>query len=505
MQVKKFEAPTIQEALETIKRELGPEAIILHTKKNRKGFGLLGNGSVEVTAAVSERALQKKGISEKKLPPEAKEKLRNLPADRQAEVYDKQLERMLARQAATTRDEVSLGASRPSVSQAAARAAAQAQDAGRRAAAMQSAARAAVGGGISPEAKAAESRVTRTPYIDIDADTRPMAGQAAGVRAAVTGGRPAARGAVAGSMPLEEEVQHLKRMLVELKEAQDSSPQAGARVGLMDNGFTPAAEEVFDQLVMGGMERKFALQLIRKAVFELGEERANSEELVVDQVAAEVMEATKVKSILGDLEPRAKTGRQGPPAVIALVGPTGVGKTTTIAKLASEAILRRNLKVGLVNLDSYKVAAFDQLATYAKILNVPFRSAQSADDVQSALGDFKGLDLVIIDTTGRSQRDPGSLKEMQELLAAIPGIRTELVVSATTRDAELYDIANRFSIFRPEGLIVSKLDEATVYGAIYNVCQRSKLPLIAFTTGQRVPEDIEEASRERVAALVLEL
>jgi flagellar biosynthesis protein FlhF len=223
----------------------------------------------------------------------------------------------------------------------------------------------------------------------------------------------------------------------------------------------------------------------------------------MDRVAGEIMLSTEVVSALAGIEPN--RGEGGKPAIIALVGPTGVGKTTTVAKLASEAALRRNLRVGLVNLDSYKVAAFDQLGTYAKILNVPFRSVASKEDLAVAMQDFQSLDLVIVDTTGRSQRDPDSLRELQELLVALPDARTHLVLSATTRDMELYDMANRFSAFRPRGIIMSKLDEATIYGAIYNVSQKIKLPLAYFTTGQRVPEDIEEATRERLASLILDL
>ena len=214
------------------------------------------------------------------------------------------------------------------------------------------------------------------------------------------------------------------------------------------------------------------------------------------------MESTEGISPLGGIEAE---NQQNGPAVIALVGPTGVGKTTTVAKMASEALLKRNLKVGLINLDSYKVAAFDQLGTYAKILNVPFRSVSTQEELKAALLDFQSLNLVLVDTTGRSQRDPGSLKDMQAMLSSVPNLRTHLVLSVITRDSELYDMATRFSIFRPQGLIMSKLDEATIFGSIYNVSQKVKLPLLYFTTGQRVPEDIEEASRERVASLILNL
>jgi flagellar biosynthesis protein FlhF len=110
-----------------------------------------------------------------------------------------------------------------------------------------------------------------------------------------------------------------------------------------------------------------------------------------------------------------------------------------------------------------------------------------------------------MDTTGRSPRDPENLQEMQLLLESIQGIQTLVVLAATTRDTELYDMSNRFSVFKPRALVVSKLDEATLFGSVYNLVRKSELPLAYFTTGQRVPEDIEEASRERVAALVMDL
>ncbi|MGE0615512.1 MAG: flagellar biosynthesis protein FlhF, partial [Bacteriovoracia bacterium] len=158
-----------------------------------------------------------------------------------------------------------------------------------------------------------------------------------------------------------------------------------------------------------------------------------------------------------------------------------------------------------INVDSYKIAAADQLSTYAKILNVPFRSVADAEELRVALQEFNRFDVVLIDTTGRSQRDMEHLNQMRDLLAAVPNLRTALVLSSTTRDTELYDIGKRFSGFKPGGLILSKLDEALVYGSIYNVSHRLKLPLMYFTTGQRVPEDIEEATAERLAALVLDL
>jgi flagellar biosynthesis protein FlhF len=295
---------------------------------------------------------------------------------------------------------------------------------------------------------------------------------------------------------VEEEVKHLKRMVQELKIQQERD------VAVKPTGSThpPALDDALDHLLLNGVDKRIAAALIKKVRFELGEERAQNPDEVLDQLAHEIMSSTEVMSPLGGIQ-----AGKGTPVVVALVGPTGVGKTTTLAKIASEALLKRGLKVGLINVDSYKVAAFDQLATYAKILNVPFRQAGSIEDLNAAISDFKSLDLILIDTTGRSQKDPDSLSAMNDLISGISGLQTQLVVSATTRDVELYDIAKRFSVFHPQGLIVSKLDEATLFGGLYNVSQKSKLPLLYFTTGQRVPEDIEEASKERLVSLIMDL
>jgi flagellar biosynthesis protein FlhF len=466
MQVKKFEAPTIQEALETIKRELGPEAIILQTKQYKKGFGLMSKGSVEVTAAVSDRSLHKKQHLEKRLPEPTRESIQKLPADRQAEVYDRYADRV----AAQTRDQVQLSGRGMN------------KGAGAVAAAKAEPARAERKGGI-----------TQTRYADIDADEVKPSAVAGAARAAQT-------------TQIEHEVTHLKRMIEELRNSQEMSISRASEIaGVQGTLNQPTLQAAFEELVVGGMDKRFALSLVRKVGFELGTERTTSPDLVQEQLATEIMGSVEVSAPTLVRPPLAAGETKRGPVLIGLVGPTGVGKTTTAAKIASLAILKHQLKVGLINLDNYKVAAFDQLGTYAKILNVPFRSVTDGQELQAAIQDFQALDVVLIDTTGRSQRDPGSLKEAQAMLSAIPGLASYLVLSATTRDNELYDMATRFGVFKPQGLIFSKLDEATTFGAIYNLAQKAKLPLAYFTTGQRVPEDFEEATRERIAALLLEI
>ncbi|NDD91049.1 flagellar biosynthesis protein FlhF [bacterium] len=466
MEVKKFEAPTLQEALETVKRELGPEAIILQTKKNKRGFGLMNKASVEVTAAVSERSMVKKKATESRISTDASGRYVALSASQQADLQDEMMDKLLNRAVSDTRDSVQISAQ------------------------------------ASPQVSLSKPR-TAIRYAEIDADTLPTPpAQQAARPAGASAGRPinsysnsrAEASSLSQSDP-SDEVRALRRMVEDLKAQQD---QRGASTDVSVFS-TPTLQEAFDQLVVNGVDKRFALALIRQASFELGAEGSKSIDAVQDQIAEEIIRGIEVASPLEGVVPGT-----GVPTVMALVGPTGVGKTTTLAKIAAQAI-RRGLRVGLINLDHVKASAFDQLATFSRVLNVPFRSAQSVDDLTFAIRDFQALDLILVDTTGRSQRDPASLREIQSMLDTIPTMKTVLVLSATTRDAELYDMAARFSLFRPQGLVFSKLDETTLYGVLYNVPQKVRLPLLYFTTGQKVPEDIEEASKDRVAALVMDL
>jgi flagellar biosynthesis protein FlhF len=491
MQVKKFEAPTIQEALDTIKRELGPEAIILQTKQNKRGFGLMSKGSVEVTAAVSERSLHKKVFAEKRLPSQVRDAVAKTPATRQADIYDQTLDKHLEKTAqGKARDEAGkkITATRYiDIDTPPAAAAVPAPDMAR------ASARIAYGNSIAADAANAAGIGSPVPR-----------GDSAGTPIGVRGQGPGHGHGLGHGMTVEEEVRQLKRMIQELKVAQEEAPAAsGARAASQPNALaTQALQDAFEQLVVNGVDRRYALALIKKASFELHPSRQTSTEHVLDQLAVEIMETTETTQLLPEKVP---SGTGLGPIVLAFVGPTGVGKTTTAAKIASDCALRRKLKVGLINLDSHKAGAFDQLAIYAKILNLPFRSAATMEDFHSAIRDFQGLDVVLVDTTGRSQRDPAAIHGMKQILDSITGVRTQLVLSVTTRDTEMFDMASRFSVFRPSGLILSKLDESTVFGSIYNVTQRARLPLIYFTTGQKVPEDLEEATRERVASLILEI
>lgn len=193
----------------------------------------------------------------------------------------------------------------------------------------------------------------------------------------------------------------------------------------------------------------------------------------------------------------------GRPRTVALVGPTGVGKTTTIAKLAAQASLVERLQVGLVCLDDYRIGGAEQLHRYAELIGVPMITASSRKDLRSALRKLKGKQLVLVDTAGRSPHDIAALEESAETLhGADEAIEVHLCTAAATSDVELRAIVARHKILQPHRLLITKVDEAVYHGGIIAAQALAALPYSYFTTGQRVPEDIEVASARRLAALL---
>ncbi|RUL82940.1 flagellar biosynthesis protein FlhF [Tautonia sociabilis] len=197
------------------------------------------------------------------------------------------------------------------------------------------------------------------------------------------------------------------------------------------------------------------------------------------------------------------SGVVGSRRVVALVGPTGVGKTTTVAKIAANAKLGLGLKVGLVTVDTYRIAAIEQLRTYAEIIDLPLAVADAPDRMPGALDDLGGVDLALIDTAGRSPRDEVKIRELAGFLAVARPDEVHLVLSAASGEASLRAVVDRFEPLGFNRLILTKLDEADTLGPLLGVIARAGRPITYLTTGQGVPDDIEPADRDRLAALIL--
>jgi flagellar biosynthesis protein FlhF len=191
------------------------------------------------------------------------------------------------------------------------------------------------------------------------------------------------------------------------------------------------------------------------------------------------------------------------PRLVALVGPTGVGKTTTIAKLAANHRLRQKLRVGLITVDTYRIAAVEQLRTYADIIDLPMEVVSTPREMREAVARMHDLDLVLMDTAGRSPRDEVRIQELKSMLAEADADEVHLVLSAVAGASNLAHTAEKFAEVGATGLILTKLDEATGLGNLLPLLSRSKLPLSYLTHGQNVPDDIAIAEKSRLAAMML--
>ncbi|WP_435008903.1 GTP-binding protein [Tundrisphaera lichenicola] len=189
--------------------------------------------------------------------------------------------------------------------------------------------------------------------------------------------------------------------------------------------------------------------------------------------------------------------------VVALVGPTGVGKTTTVAKLAANFKLAHGLRPGLVTVDTYRIAAVEQLRTYAEIIDLPLAVANAPSEMRRAIDELGDVDLVLIDTAGRSPRDEVKIRELADFLAAARPDEVHLVLSAVAGERSLRAAVERFAVAQADRLILTKLDEADGLGGVLAVLGQADRPVSYLTTGQAVPDDIEPANRSRLARLIL--
>ncbi|WP_026974474.1 flagellar biosynthesis protein FlhF [Alicyclobacillus contaminans] len=189
--------------------------------------------------------------------------------------------------------------------------------------------------------------------------------------------------------------------------------------------------------------------------------------------------------------------------VVALVGPTGVGKSTTIAKLASLHVLAGKRRIGLLTTDTFRIAAVDQMRTYANILNIPLEVVYHEDEAQAAMRRLSNCDLVLMDTAGRNFRMDRHVEEVRGLLEAVGADETILVLSAASKGEDMEAVTAAFADLPIDKFLFTKLDETSTYGAILNLLDAYRKPLSYVTTGQNVPDDIEVASFENLLRLIV--
>ena len=251
----------------------------------------------------------------------------------------------------------------------------------------------------------------------------------------------------------------------------------------------------YSQLLEADVPEVLAHRLVRHVAGRIDPEEAHQPESIREALRDAVESCVQVAPPIAAVP--------GTRRVVALVGPTGVGKTTTVAKLAANFKLAHGFRPGLVTVDTYRIAAVEQLRTYAEIIDLPLAVANAPDEMTRAIDELGDVDIVLIDTAGRSPRDEVKIRELADFLAAARPNEVHLVLSAVAGERSLRAAVERFAMVHADRLILTKLDEADGLGGILAVLGQADRPVSYITTGQAVPDDIEPADRSRLAALIL--
>ncbi|MDY0383172.1 flagellar biosynthesis protein FlhF [Trichlorobacter sp.] len=440
MLVKTFQAATMAEALRQVKAELGPDAMILSTKKEKQG-GILGFFSkqvVKVTAAIDPHRPAP--------PPPAVVRERPERERTAKEEFENSMLAPLARELRELRERVEQLSRREEEQRQ-----------------------------RQPEAPAAEEESVKP-------------GEVAGINL--------------NNIP-RQDLEEIKKLLLNTL-TRNQGGDVVQTVQWPDSGSGQPSQESPAMAVDGEEVTPLARELERQGI----------DHEVMDKIIA------TINTLPAEQEEQSISGRLGAafgrlikftgmlrlkknaPRIIALVGPTGVGKTTTTAKLAAMYALNRGSKVALVTMDIFRVGAVEQLKTYTKIMGIPLEVASTPKELERAVERHADCDLILVDTAGRSHKDTEKLDEMKVFLE---GIQSDiyLCLSATTKDRELEEILKRFSVFEVSKVVFTKLDECESFGCIVNLLLKANLQIAYFTTGQRVPEDIEVATSDKLAELIL--
>ncbi len=252
---------------------------------------------------------------------------------------------------------------------------------------------------------------------------------------------------------------------------------------------------IYNQLISNEVDEKYANQIITEIEGNLKKDAS------MDNILATIYQKIILK--LGQPKVIEITGKT--PKFVFFIGPTGVGKTTTIAKVASKFKVNEKSKVAFLTADTYRIAAVEQLRTYANILGIPLKVIYSDDEMKQAKDEFSEFDLVFVDTAGRSHRNKEQRDDIEALINTIPEDERDiyLVLSATTKYRDLVKITEAYSEIINYNLIFTKLDETSTIGNLFNIRMLTEAPLSYATFGQNVPDDIARVDAQSIAKQLL--
>jgi len=429
--LKTYRAASIADALSQIKRDLGADAVILHTRTFKEGgwFGFRARPMVEITASSGVNVvnpLTRRGKAPTRRPSPLLQRAYGVPESSPAASIEDDGPALAVAEPEQTRPQP-IAVSVPAVG-----------------------------------ATSAPSPVAPQPTVS------------------------------AASVQMNDEIASIKRLVGQVLQK--------TRGGVAQPCMPDRLFDSYLKLIESEVAADIADEVIGRVRDELSADELDNDGIVHETVLRRLAAYVPVC----DEAPRPGKCADGRPLTIALIGPTGVGKTTTVAKLAATYRLRYNRKVGLLTCDTYRIAAVDQLRTYADIMGVPLRVAKTGSEVEAACEAFADFDAVLIDTAGRSQHDSSRLDELRSLVAAANPHQTHLVLSGAASESVLLKAAERFRPLGPNRVIFTKLDETVSFGVLVNAARRIGADLSFVTTGQEVPDHIEPGRADRLARLVFD-
>ena len=278
-----------------------------------------------------------------------------------------------------------------------------------------------------------------------------------------------------------EEIDKLKNML-------NNMERERKKEGSYEENLSPEIADIYNNLLEQGVKENIAQELIEDL-------KDDNEEINIDKLK------NNIKSAIGNPAP---INRGQSLKIIAFIGPTGVGKTTTIAKLAAKFALQEELEVGMVTADTYRIAAVQQLETYSDIMNIPLEVVYSEKELKEVInGKFEDFDLIFLDTAGSSWTDKMQLGRLKNFTDKDLVTETHLLISLNTKTEDINKILDNFSTLEPDKIILTKVDEASKYGDIINLRNKYNLPYSYITYGQDVPDDIVEADTNKLFEYLL--